>query len=45
MSKTIAIALPARTSLLRRFLALIDRALLASAEAAIRNDEPTYFGL
>ncbi len=45
MSKTIAIALPARTSLLQRLLALIDRALMASAEAAVRNNEPTYFGL
>jgi hypothetical protein len=45
MSNTVAIALPAQTSLLRRLLALIDRALMASAHAAIRNNEPPYFGL
>ena len=45
MSKTVAIALPAQTTLFGRFLALIDQALMASAEAAIRNNEPTYFGL
>jgi hypothetical protein len=45
MSKAIAIALPTRTSLLQRLLTLIDHALMASAEAAVRNNEPTYFGL
>jgi hypothetical protein len=45
MSKTVAIALPARPSLLGRLLALIDHALMASAQAAVRNNEPTYFGL
>jgi hypothetical protein len=45
MSKTVAIALPAQTTLLGRLLALIDSALMASARAAIRNGEPSYFGL
>jgi hypothetical protein len=45
MSKTVAIALPARTTLFGRFLALIDQALMASAEASIRSNEPAYFGL
>jgi hypothetical protein len=45
MSKTVAIALPARTTLFGRLLAIIDCALMASARAAIRNAEPTYFGL
>jgi hypothetical protein len=45
MAKTAAIALPAQTTLFQRFLALIDQALMASAQAAIRNGEPTYFGL
>jgi hypothetical protein len=45
MSKTVAIALPAQTTLFGRLLALIDQALMASAKAAIRSSEPTYFGL
>jgi hypothetical protein len=45
MAKTVAIALPAQTTLFQRFLALIDQALMASAQAAIRSGEPTYFGL
>ena len=45
MSKIVAIALPAQTTLFGRLLAIIDRALMASAKAAIRNAEPTYFGL
>jgi hypothetical protein len=45
MSKTVAFALPAQTTLFGRLLAIIDRALMASAEAAIRNAEPPYFGL
>lgn len=45
MAKTIAIALPVRTSPLGRLLALIDHALMASARAAVRTSEPTYFGL
>ena len=45
MAKTIAISLPAQTTLFGRLLAIIDEALMASAQAAIRNGEPTYFGL
>ena len=45
MAKTVAIALRAQTSLFQRFLALIDQVLMASAEAAVRTGEPTYFGL
>jgi len=45
MSKAVAIVLPAQTTLFGRLLAIIDRALMTSAEAAIRNGEPTYFGL
>jgi hypothetical protein len=32
-------------SLLRRFLVHIDRALMASARAAVRNGDLPYFGL
>jgi len=45
MSKTVAIALPTQICLFRRLLATIDRALMASAHAANRNAEPSYFGL
>ena len=45
MPRTIAIALPDRTSLLGRLLAMIDRALMVSAEAAVRTNEPSYLGL
>ena len=45
VAKTIAIALPARTTLLGRLLSIIDQALMASARAAVRNGEPPYFGL
>jgi hypothetical protein len=44
MSKTATIALPTST-LFGRFLATLDQILMASANAAVRNDEPTYFGL
>jgi hypothetical protein len=45
MSKTFAIVLPTQATLFQRFLAILDRCLMASAEAAIRNNEPSYFGL
>jgi hypothetical protein len=45
MAKTVAISLPSQTTLFGRLLAIIDEALMASAQAAIRNGEPTYFGL
>ena len=45
MSKTISVALPHSTALFGRLLAAIDRALMASAEAASRNGDLPYFGL
>jgi hypothetical protein len=45
MSKTIAVALPQSTTLLGRLLAMIDRALMASTKASIRNGDLPYFGL
>jgi len=45
MPKSISIALPQSASLLQRLLALIDRALMASARAAVRNGDLPYFGL
>jgi hypothetical protein len=45
MSKTISVALPQPATLFSRFLAAIDRALTASAKAAIRNGDLPYFGL
>jgi hypothetical protein len=44
--KTAVIALPApSTSLFARIMAGIDRALMASAAAAVRNGDLPYFGL
>jgi hypothetical protein len=45
MSKTISVALPQPTNLLGRLLVVIDRVLMASAEAAVRNGDLPYFGL
>jgi hypothetical protein len=45
MSKTATIVISSSNSLFGRFLATIDRILMASANAALRNGEPTYFGL
>jgi hypothetical protein len=45
MPKSISIALPQSANLLGRLLALIDRALMASARAAVRNGDLSYFGL
>jgi hypothetical protein len=45
MPKTISIALPQSASLLGRLLAHIDRALMASAYATVRNGDLPYFGL
>jgi hypothetical protein len=45
MSKTATIALPSSNTLFGRFLATLDQVLMASANAAVRNGEPTYFGL
>ena len=43
MSKIAAIRLS--PSLFGRFLASLDQILMASANAAVRNAEPSYFGL
>jgi hypothetical protein len=43
--KTAAIALPSSISLFGRIMAGIDRALMASATAAVRNSDVPYFGL
>jgi hypothetical protein len=45
MSKTATIALSPSSTLFGRFLAALDRILMASANAAVRQGEPTYFGL
>ena len=45
MAKTISVALPQSTALIGLLLAAIDRALMASAEAAVRNGDLPYFGL
>jgi hypothetical protein len=45
MSKIATIALSPANSLFGRFVAALDRILMASANAAVRNGEPTYFGL
>ena len=46
MSKTASIGLvPSTTTLFGRFLATLDRVLMASARAAIRNGDLPYFGL
>jgi hypothetical protein len=45
MSKTATIAISPSNTLFGRFLATIDQILMASANAALRNGEPTYFGL
>jgi hypothetical protein len=45
MSKTASITLSPPTTLFGRFLAGIDQILMASANAALRNGEPSYFGL
>ena len=45
MSKTVALPLVQSVSLFGRFLAALDRALMASARAANRNGDLPYFGL
>jgi hypothetical protein len=45
MSDTTAIHLPASTSLFGRFLAKVDRLLMASARIAERNGDLPCFGL
>jgi hypothetical protein len=45
MSKTASVGLVPSTNLFGRFLATLDRILVASARAAIRNGDLPYFGL
>jgi hypothetical protein len=45
MSKTATIALSPTPSLFGRLLAALDRVLMASASAAVRNGDLPYFGL
>jgi hypothetical protein len=45
MSESISIALPEPTSLFGRLLAAVDRALMASAQIAIRNGDLPRLGL
>jgi hypothetical protein len=45
MSKTAAFSLVPSSTLFGRFMATIDRLLMASARIAIRNDDLPYFGL
>lgn len=45
MSKTVSIGLSPSASLFARFMAGLDRILMVSAQAAIRNGDLPYFGL
>ena len=45
MSKTATIALSPANTLFGRLLGALDQILMASANAALRQGEPTYFGL
>jgi hypothetical protein len=45
MSKTASLGLTASASLFSRFMAIVDRLLMASAAIAIRNGDLPYFGL
>ena len=45
MSKTASLGLAPSATLFNRFMAAVDRLLMASARIAIRNGEPPYFGL
>ena len=45
MSKTVALPLVPSASLFARFVARLDRILMASARAAVRNGDVPYFGL
>ena len=45
MSKTASIAFSPSNSLFGRLMASIDRLLMASARAAVRNGDLPYFGL
>jgi hypothetical protein len=45
MSKTATLHLPASAGWISRFVATIDRVLMANAEIAARNGDLPYFGL
>jgi hypothetical protein len=45
MTKAASIGLVPSATLFGRFLATLDRVLMASARAAIRNGDLPYFGL
>jgi hypothetical protein len=45
MSKTAALPLVPTSGLFARFVATLDRVLMASARAAVRNGDLPYFGL
>ena len=45
MTKTATIGYVPSTTLFGRFLATLDRVLMASARASIRNGDLPYFGL
>lgn len=45
MAKTVALPLVQPVSLVGRLLAALDRILMASARAAVRNGDLPYFGL
>jgi hypothetical protein len=45
MSKTASFGFAPSSTLFGRFMAIVDRLLMASAKIAIRNGEPPYFGL
>ena len=45
MSKTASVGFAPSTTLFGRLMAAIDRALMASARAALRNGDLPYFGL
>jgi hypothetical protein len=45
MPETASLSLIPSAGLFSRFMALIDRLLMASARAAVRNGDMPYFGL
>jgi hypothetical protein len=45
MSKTASVGFTPSNSLFGRLMAAIDRLLMISARAAVRNGDPPYFGL
>ena len=45
MAKTVALPLVQPVGLIGRIIATLDRVLMASARAAVRNGDLPYFGL